>query len=351
MKVYIHIGTPKTGTTEIQSFFVKNYQELLNIGICYPKSFRLANKHWRLAEIISYIADNNLRTNDVINTINQTKFKDSLADLQTEIQQNQDKIFLFSAEDIVWEFSTLKHIEIFKQMLFELGFDDIKIIIYLRDTLKYLISFCSEDVKHYKGFYSFEMLPQEHPKKHVFDYKWLCQSYAQVFGVKNLFVKLFEKSKMYENNLLKDFTKLIGISWSEKFILPSYINQSFNLLGIEIQKRLNEHLLENKNFNSLLRITKKYFENTSNERLKYIPQREVLQNYYNYFKESNEWVQINYFPNEKIIFSSTPDDFKPNFELKNINEKDLDDIVAYILEIVKNKDDVINNLKNSINLS
>ena len=34
--VYIHVGTPKTGTSAIQVFFTKNRKLLKEKGVCYP---------------------------------------------------------------------------------------------------------------------------------------------------------------------------------------------------------------------------------------------------------------------------------------------------------------------------
>ena len=38
--IYLHIGTPKTGTTSIQSYLAKNYKDLYNDGYLVPKASR-----------------------------------------------------------------------------------------------------------------------------------------------------------------------------------------------------------------------------------------------------------------------------------------------------------------------
>ena len=43
MKVYIHIGTEKTGTTSIQNFFDLNRQKLQDLGIAYLRSIGHTN--------------------------------------------------------------------------------------------------------------------------------------------------------------------------------------------------------------------------------------------------------------------------------------------------------------------
>lgn len=45
MTAYLHIGTPKTGTTSLQNFLIINENKVLNQAYIYPKSLRVANRH------------------------------------------------------------------------------------------------------------------------------------------------------------------------------------------------------------------------------------------------------------------------------------------------------------------
>lgn len=42
-KLTLHIGTEKTGTTSIQNTLKANYDNLNQLGILYPKCFKLSN--------------------------------------------------------------------------------------------------------------------------------------------------------------------------------------------------------------------------------------------------------------------------------------------------------------------
>lgn len=53
----------------------------------------------------------------------------------------------------------------------ELGFTQIYIIVYFRDTLGYLNSHCSQDHKNNMEYYSADFAPQDHPRKYIFDYE------------------------------------------------------------------------------------------------------------------------------------------------------------------------------------
>ena len=41
MKAFLHIGTPKTGTTTLQQFLHTNREKLVQDGILYPEAFGL----------------------------------------------------------------------------------------------------------------------------------------------------------------------------------------------------------------------------------------------------------------------------------------------------------------------
>lgn len=58
---YIHIGTPKTGTTSIQKFLYKNKSILLYNNFLYPESFILNKEydpqHWDLSILCNNYKD------------------------------------------------------------------------------------------------------------------------------------------------------------------------------------------------------------------------------------------------------------------------------------------------------
>ena len=60
--VYIHVGTPKTGTSAIQVFFTKNRKLLKEKGVCYPNlgfDFPGINSNRNAHCLNAYIYDEN----------------------------------------------------------------------------------------------------------------------------------------------------------------------------------------------------------------------------------------------------------------------------------------------------
>lgn len=163
-----------------------------------------------------------LKEKSVLSHITNERLLRTIENFKSESALHKDKKFIFSTKGIVWDFSSKKHVEILEKIMRELGFTQIYIIVYFRDTLGYLNSHCSQD----------------HPRKYIFDYEWICKTHAEVFGEENLIVRLLREDYV-GGTLLKDFTYHLGLEWDESFILRQTKNESFNLLGMEFMSRLN----------------------------------------------------------------------------------------------------------------
>lgn len=184
----------------------------------------------------------------VLSHITNERLLRAIENFKSESALHKDKKFIFSAEGIVWDFSTKKHVEILEKIMRELGFTQIYIIVYFRDTLGYLNSHCSQDHKNNMGYYSADFAPQDHPRKYIFDYEWICKTHAEVFGEENLIVRLLREDYV-GGTLLKDFVYHLGLEWDESFVLKQTKNESFNLLGMELMSRLNQKDLKQDNLN------------------------------------------------------------------------------------------------------
>ncbi len=75
----------------------------------------------------------------------------------------------------------------------------------------------------------------------ICNHKQTLQWWGEVFGKENLIVKLFNKNEFYQGDLLKDFIHSIGLEWNDEVIIPPKQNESLDLLGIELLKRVNNH--------------------------------------------------------------------------------------------------------------
>ncbi|HED0417622.1 TPA: hypothetical protein R4J23_001720 [Campylobacter coli] len=326
MIAYVHIGTPKTGTTTIQNFLFENRSKLKQNKFLYPLSIEKDKQHWKLVTLSCEFQKNKINN---YNNIFFDKLKSEIDDKITTI---------FSSEGFVWSIEDKKNILGLKNLLISLGFTKIFILLYIRNPVDLMISFSSQDIKNAHQYISYETSPEKHFKRHNFDYKWICESWGEVFGKENLIVRLFDKNEFYQGDLLKDFIHSIGLEWDDEFIIPPKQNESLDLLGIELLKRTNKsykHLLPST-------ISGAYLCTSKDPHLKFQPPKEVVQSYIDYFEESNEWVRKEFFPHKERLFPKKDlSNYKENYELKEMKPEYWDKIAEFIAYIVKTKNQTI----------
>ncbi|HED6644032.1 TPA: hypothetical protein R5214_001329 [Campylobacter coli] len=379
MTAYVHIGTEKTGTTSIQEFLYINKSIIQKQNYFFAQSIGIKN-HWDLAFLgyslnkkDSYILNNSLWN---FQAIKQHK-KNIFSKIKDEVKFNHKIIF---SSELLQSRLTRKR-EIVKLYTFfkKIGFTNIKVICYIRDANEMLRSLLSEAIK-WEEIDSFELKEEKEEyklgyKKNLFHFHHICnhkqtlQWWGEVFGKENLIVRLFDKNEFYQGDLLKDFMHSIGLEWDDEFIIPPKQNESLDLLGIDLLRRINKFLpLFCNNARNIFRGDLHHFAvkhfTSKDSHLKFQPPKEVVQSYIDYFEESNEWVRKEFFPHKERLFSKKDlTDYKENYELKEMKPEYWDKIAEFIADIVstknqniadktiiiQNKDKVIVNQTNQIN--
>lgn len=379
MTAYVHIGTEKTGTTSIQEFLYINKIIIQKQNYFFAQSIGIKN-HWDLAFLgyslnkkDSYILNNSLWN---FQAIKQHK-KNIFSKIKDEVKFNHKIIF---SSELLQSRLTRKR-EIVKLYTFfkKIGFTNIKVICYIRDANEMLRSLLSEAIK-WEEIDSFELKEEKEEyklgyKKNLFHFHHICnhkqtlQWWGEVFGKENLIVRLFDKNEFYQGDLLKDFIHSIGLEWDDEFIIPPKQNESLDLLGIDLLRRINKFLpLFCNNARNIFRGDLHHFAvkhfTSKDSHLKFQPPKEVVQSYIDYFEESNEWVRKEFFPHKERLFSKKDlTDYKENYELKEMKPEYWNKIAEFIADIVstknqniadktiiiQNKDKVIVNQTNQIN--
>ncbi|QKF79243.1 hypothetical protein [Campylobacter armoricus] len=335
MTAYVHIGTPKTGTTTIQYFLTQNTRLLESKNIIYPLSIESLYQHWELVNLCFEIYQNIDSFHKII------EYSDVFRKLSLEILNHPNKSFLFSTEGLTWWVDDVKKIKILKGIFDNLGFNKVYIIVYLRNIYDFTLSMASQSVK--ENYTSpFDVFPWKYFKRHIFDYQFICKCYSEVFGKENMIVRLFDKNEFYQGDLLKDFVHAIGLEWNNDFTVPIKQNKSMDLLGMELFKRINKLSFEYSQINSFVQnYSEKYFD-SKEILLQYKPSKKIIESYINYFEESNEWVRKEFFSHKKSLFPKKDlTKYKENYELKEMKPEYWDKIAEFIADIVKTKNQII----------
>lgn len=226
MKLYLHVGPHKTGTTLIQKTMLDNQGLLLQQGVFYPKNFVTIFGHH---DFRNKIQDEAITDEDVL------------------FLEHTEKNVLLSSEDFIS--LNEKNFRYLKQRLSNF---DIEIIYSWRRGNKKMFSIWQEYVKHggQDTFFEYHFPHLARPATSAMlspDIK--LQSFARVFG-KNK-VKIIDYDAAAEaDNLLELFFSIIQVSDTKEFKIPlqdeNASNKSLKYYESELLRALNTFFAVNK---------------------------------------------------------------------------------------------------------
>lgn len=227
-RVYIHIGTGKTGTTALQSFCHANRDLLLDKGVLYPKVGISWNAHhalaWSLQEDCPVPEDE--RPVEISKITNEQLW----GDLCREIEDSPANTALISSEHFsstlffhlnkVFEKNAFFNLCDIEQIKNYFSSFDVKIVVYLRRQDQLFQSIYNQRVKDswVRGAESYEEIFEKIPSW-LFDYEKLLSPWKDLFGKENLIVRVYEREQL-GGNIYADFLGVMGYEVSPDFTLP-----------------------------------------------------------------------------------------------------------------------------------
>lgn len=244
--LYLHIGTPKTGTSAIQKFLPLNKELLEEQGYCYPDfGFRYPgigiyrNAHFM---VYRHKRDNseseeefeaNRKAEDERFIEGLDKLKDLSETFPNIIMSDENIWNGYVKREDFWE--TLK------KELTDRGID-LKVIVYLRRQDLVLESYWSQQVRETMQISFQEYVNSNEYSFFKLDYYDRLKSIAKIVGKENIIVRAYEKQQ-YEGNgntLISDFLKVIGLELDDRYESADMIvNTSLHGKYLEIKRILN----------------------------------------------------------------------------------------------------------------
>jgi hypothetical protein len=215
-QLYIHVGTPKTGSSAIQAFLSLNNELLKKEGIIYPflqdfsQPFQTSSGNGRLlCEHFKF-----KRENDIIGVIN-----DNLKEYNT----------LFSTEII---FSLIKNRD--EDFIKFIKKSNAKIIVYVRRFDEFIESSYIQSVKNNGcNIRISDYTEIEDPTISIINI-------IPILGKENIIVRPYEKNQFYKNNIYSDFLSIFKIEMNDNFILPEdIVNPSYSPDILEYKRLCN----------------------------------------------------------------------------------------------------------------
>lgn len=253
--LYIHIGSPKTGSTAIQNFCALNENWLRKNGVCYPKykRFTLVNNHLDFSQWIVKAGESMHKKNSsAIKWKTQKKIKSYCLKLINEAK-NCDSILL-SGEEIFYahDISVLKGLRNL--------FSKVKIIVYLRRQDQFVQSFYMQFFK--KGKTQDKLQQHEYLTNEFWlDYYARVEAWAGLFGKENIIIRPFEKKQFHKANLLADFLHHgIGLKLTDSCAIPEpdRSNVRVDMDTIETVRLLNNLSIPRRQVRGILKRLQKF---------------------------------------------------------------------------------------------
>lgn len=212
MKLIIHIGTHRTGTTAIQSECLKHHAALKNQGLFYPTQPTIYDGHHQFAWALGVKHSQNKGNFEIENEIKKI------------IRDAEGRTVILSSED--FEFCKRRHIDFFLTIL-KKYFSSIQVICYFRHAVSYIESDYRFHVANSPTFFrnADHYLQHTNIKKRL-DYFTIAKNWCGDGKTDYVF-------KSYKNNITGDFLETIGaqIDARDQFVNKSFSNLTITLLS------------------------------------------------------------------------------------------------------------------------
>ncbi|MCR4946538.1 MAG: hypothetical protein K5929_06315 [Lachnospiraceae bacterium] len=211
--VYLHIGTPKTGSTSIQNFLYENRDLLSEKGLFYPD---MGFDYRNIVHSVNGHFLMNLNPNNKKCEKGHTKTYDEGFEKLYEMAEEHDKILLSEEKLWYWYRTDAPEGAFWIELKEKLTAHDIdcRIIVYLRRQDSFMQSLWSQRVKVGIRKDSLEeFLKESYPN----DYYRYLNALSDVFGKDHMIVRSFERSRFKNGDLLEDFLEIFDMDIHDGF--------------------------------------------------------------------------------------------------------------------------------------
>lgn len=337
--LYLHIGTPKTGTTAIQRFLWINADCLKEQSFCYPH-FKYRFPHIRKERNAHFLVNRqkcDSLSQEETKQIRQSEMEQFYEGLDhiKELMNEYPNIIL--SDENIW--NGYKKKRNFWKLLTEACSErgiTLKVFVYLRRQDLLIESYWLQMVKSHAGWdMSFKEYVDSNKYDHFkLDYYGQLQKISKYVGKENITVRVYEKQQ-YEaggNTLIGDFLQTIGVEMNDRFKKPDIVvNTRLSGSYLELKRILNknEFLRENDELRTSLKALQKETGAADQKYLTYDEQIAFLSKY----EQSNMSVAKEYLNREDGILFRDEIKRADDTNVQNFSAEELVLICGRILQM------------------
>jgi hypothetical protein len=254
-KIFIHIGTNKTGTSVIQRLLNSKRKELIAQGVLYPRTGCAGDAHYELSRVLGfdYGKQADLQTERAV----------FLEKFNKELKKSRCETCVISSENFVLP----KNVAMVREFFADF---DCYIVVYFRRHDHWWVSAYNQAVRmvvHPPWVLGFHGFLDFHRKKNPAfgNYRALLDRWRKVFGQENIIVRPYERQQN-QPNIVVDFLTAIGSVELCSILSPSdvpqinksldcrstYLLDTFQRMDIDdhVRRSLIDYVMKNVDSNS-----------------------------------------------------------------------------------------------------
>ncbi|SDB21775.1 hypothetical protein [Eubacterium oxidoreducens] len=345
--LYIHIGTPKTGTTAIQNFCHNNEEVLHKKGYDYPILYtyygRAKVRNAQFLHLTIYNRDTTDKKDRDIAEENRriTEGMQTIASL-FETYHN-----IILSDEGLWKATQKRRASLWEELK-EHGEKhgyQVKVIVYLRRQDEFVESWYNQRIKHeleQNNTLTWEEYSRDKEKNCSPDYYQRIKAIERVLGKENIIVRRYNFAEFKNGMIQADFLDAIGLEWTDEYeIIETDKNRNDRLQGnaLEFKRIINQ-------MKDLSRAESRMFEKIllelSEQWGKQYPCRAMNQQeameFMKEFESDNQKLAEEYINDGKPLFT---DRYKDNPKWDENNPYVLENLLQFIctmqVEMMRNK--------------
>ncbi len=309
MKVYLHIGSPKTGTTTLQAFLNNNRNLLLEDGVFYPTSTGATNDFSLVVSAYDRFRNDglshflNVHCDEDLFLLREKITSNLRGELET-LDTKKVKSIVFSSEYFHLNLTSQEEVQRVKEILHSAGLHDIYVVVYLRKQVDLASSFYSTSVKAGEIASSPQRPMIDGRYSHLCNHLKTLSRYSSVFGKSKIIPRIFERGEIVNDSIVDDFLHTIGCVPRREFAIPKNKNESLSNDGIDVLCYLNKLFPRwidgslNPFRKEILAFVERQYNDSS-----YRMSDELYGAYEDYYLNVNEQVKTEYFPERISLFN------------------------------------------------
>ncbi|WP_068108289.1 hypothetical protein [Tropicimonas marinistellae] len=245
MRVVIHLGLPKTGTTSIQRFLRQNASALSERGVAYeripnpvvePQDSQLEFgicQFARVGKVVPY--DLTARAYGLIDVAAQADFaRQYEEDFLRALEARTEDTYVISSEHIgAWTHKP-EHVAALDDWMREI-FDDVRYVQYIRRQEDWLLSRYSQELRSGSEAHLEKFIKKN--GKHNFGVK--ADLWTGIVGHDRFSLRLMERDAMVNGDLIDDFASAVGFD-PDGLSRPERENESLSPQAAFFLRRFNQ---------------------------------------------------------------------------------------------------------------